>query len=132
MTTQVWAGTDRPEIRFFASEDAAAPMACSRCGNVLGADPFSAGPDGAACGRCHPIVLPTRARPGRASSLTAANRLLARAGVMLVPRPPFTGKALHEVANVTENHHPARGGNATRWLRHVAAITNQSRPRGER
>ncbi|MFI0406598.1 hypothetical protein [Actinomadura sp. 3N508] len=132
MKTQVWADTAAPQARWFATADGTTPMACSRCGVVLGAEPFSTGPDGAACSNCVPIVQPTPAARRRAGARTPANRVLARAGLMLVPRPPFSGKALHETANVTEVHHPARGGNATRWLRHVAALTDQSRGRGER
>lgn len=121
-----------PEPRCYASEDEAEPTACYRCGAVLGAEPFSTSADGAACARCVPIVLPTLARRRAAAALTAANRALARTGFILVPRPSFSGTALHETANVAETHHPARGGNVTRWLRVVAALADQSRPGGER
>ena len=49
------------------------------------------------------------------------NRLLSRTGMLLVPAPP-SAKMLHEHANVSECHHPSRGGNTVAWMRKVAAI----------
>jgi hypothetical protein len=54
--------------------------------------------------------------------MTAMNRLLLLFGVMLVPRPP-SAKMLHEHANVSECHHPSRGGNTVRWMRRVADMS---------
>jgi hypothetical protein len=48
------------------------------------------------------------------------NRLLRTVGLMLVPVPP-SAKMLHEHANVSESHHPSRGGNTVRWMRKVAS-----------
>lgn len=53
--------------------------------------------------------------------MTLINRLLRRFGVLLVPCPP-SAKALHEHANVSECHHPSRGGNTVRWMRRVADL----------
>lgn len=47
------------------------------------------------------------------------NWLLRPFGVIVVPRPP-SAKMLHEHANVSEAHHPGRGGNTVRWIRQVA------------
>lgn len=47
------------------------------------------------------------------------NRVLRRFGVMLVPVPP-SAKMLREHANISEQHHPARGGNTVAWMRLVA------------
>jgi hypothetical protein len=47
------------------------------------------------------------------------NRALRLLGLMLVPLPP-SAKMLHEHANVSEVHHPSRGGNTVRWMRRVA------------
>lgn len=48
-----------------------------------------------------------------------ANAVLGRAGLMLVPAPP-SGQMLREHANVSEQHHPSRGGETVRWMRAVA------------
>lgn len=53
--------------------------------------------------------------------MTAVNRLLRRLGVLLVPLPP-SAKMLREHANVSECHHPSRGGNTVAWMRRVADI----------
>lgn len=47
------------------------------------------------------------------------NRVLRWFGVMLVPVPP-SAKMLREHANISEQHHPARGGNTVAWMRLVA------------
>lgn len=49
------------------------------------------------------------------------NRLLAPLGVLVVPRPP-SAKMLREHANVSEVHHPSRGGNTVAWMRRVADL----------
>jgi hypothetical protein len=49
------------------------------------------------------------------------NRILRHFGWMLVPAPP-SAKMLHEHANVSECHHPSRGGNTVRWMRKVAEM----------
>ena len=54
-------------------------------------------------------------------TVRAINRVLQRFGVLLVPLPP-SAKMLHEHANVSEVHHPSRGGNTARWMRHVAGL----------
>lgn len=48
-------------------------------------------------------------------------------GRLIVPTPP-SAKMLREHANVSECHHPSRGGNTVAWMREVAAIveTNKS------
>lgn len=47
------------------------------------------------------------------------NRLLRRAGLVIVPMPP-SAKMLHEHVNVSESHHPSRGGRTVAWMRTVA------------
>ena len=49
------------------------------------------------------------------------NTVLRRFGFIIVPLPP-SAKMLREHANVSETHHPSRGGNTVRWMRHVADI----------
>ncbi len=46
------------------------------------------------------------------------NALLRRFGLLLVPKP--SAKMLHEHANVSETHHPSRGGKTVAWMRQVA------------
>lgn len=46
------------------------------------------------------------------------NTVLRHVGLLLVPKP--SAKMLNEHANVSETHHPARGGNTVRWMRQVA------------
>lgn len=53
--------------------------------------------------------------------MTILNRALRPFGVMLVPRAP-SAKMLHEHANISECHHPSRGGNTVQWLRRVATL----------
>jgi hypothetical protein len=53
--------------------------------------------------------------------LKITNRLLQRFGVLLVPCPP-SAKMLREHANVSETHHPSRGGRTVAWMRHVAEL----------
>lgn len=48
------------------------------------------------------------------------NRITRRFGFLIVPCPP-SAKMLHEHANVSESHHPSRGGNTVRWMRLVAS-----------
>lgn len=50
------------------------------------------------------------------------NRLLRRLGLVIVPMPP-SAKMLHEHANVSECHHPSRGGRTVEWMREVAEAT---------
>ena len=47
------------------------------------------------------------------------NWITRRLGFLIVPLPP-SAKMLHEHANVSEVHHPSRGGNTVRWMRRVA------------
>ena len=49
------------------------------------------------------------------------NRVLRPLGVMLVPMPP-SATMLHEHANISECHHPSRGGRTVAWMRRVAAL----------
>jgi hypothetical protein len=58
--------------------------------------------------------------------LAALNRVLRPIGVMLVPRPP-SAKMIHEHANVSECHHPARGGRTVVWMRTVANLMGTDR-----
>jgi hypothetical protein len=53
------------------------------------------------------------------------NHILRWAGLMIVPRPP-SAKMLREHANVSECHHPSRGGNTVQWMRRVADRMEQS------
>lgn len=46
--------------------------------------------------------------------MNAVNRFTRRLGFLVVPCPP-SAKMLHEHANVSECHHPSRGGNTVRW-----------------
>lgn len=51
------------------------------------------------------------------------NRLLARVGIVILPvrrDARTTGKMLQEHANISEHHHPSRGGNTVRWMRRAA------------
>lgn len=50
--------------------------------------------------------------------LDPVNALLRHVGLLLVPKP--SAKMLNEHANVSEAHHPSRGGNTVRWMRRVA------------
>lgn len=54
------------------------------------------------------------------------NRVLVRFGCILIPAPP-SAKMLREHANVSESHHPARGGNTVVWMRHLADLTDQAK-----
>lgn len=54
------------------------------------------------------------------------NWVLRRFGVLLVPLPPGA-KSLREHANVSECHHPSRGGRTVAWMRHVADLTGDGR-----
>lgn len=54
-----------------------------------------------------------------------ANRFLLRFGWMLVPEPT-SPKMLEEHANVSECHHPSRGGNTVKWMRHVSMMMLQA------
>jgi hypothetical protein len=54
-----------------------------------------------------------------ACGVKAVNRVFRRFGVLLVPCPP-SAKMMHEHANVSECHHPARGGRTVVWMRRVA------------
>ncbi|GAA0641150.1 hypothetical protein GCM10009548_01640 [Streptomyces malaysiensis subsp. malaysiensis] len=47
------------------------------------------------------------------------NRVLRRFGYIVTPTPP-SAKMLREHANVSETHHPSRGGNTVAWMRDVA------------
>jgi hypothetical protein len=49
------------------------------------------------------------------------NRILLRAGYVLAPAPP-SAKMLREHANISECHHPARGGRTVKWMRDLATI----------
>lgn len=53
--------------------------------------------------------------------MTALNWFTRRFGFLIVPCPP-SGKMLIEHANVSEAHHPSRGGNTVRWMREVAEL----------
>lgn len=55
------------------------------------------------------------------------NRALRPLGWMLIPRPP-SAKMLHEHANVTEVHHPSRGGRTVDWMRRVADLAEDECP----
>lgn len=57
------------------------------------------------------------------------NRALRLAGLAIVPAPP-SAKALREHANVSECHHPARGGRTVAWLRRVADLVDLGTVRG--
>lgn len=50
-------------------------------------------------------------------------RWLRRRGYTVVPLPPST-KMLREHANVSESHHPSRGGRTVTWMREVADIVD--------
>ena len=52
------------------------------------------------------------------------NKVLSWFGVLLVPMPP-SAKMLHEHANVSEVHHPSRGGNTVAWMRKVASYVEE-------
>lgn len=54
------------------------------------------------------------------------NSLLRRFGYLIVPIPP-SAKMLREHANVSETHHPAKGGNTVEWMRHVADMVPAAR-----
>jgi hypothetical protein len=54
------------------------------------------------------------------------NLALRPLGIMLVRRPP-SAKMIREHANVSECHHPARGGNTVRWMRAVADSMGEDR-----
>jgi len=49
------------------------------------------------------------------------NWLFSWTGLMVVPAPP-SAKMLREHANVSEVHHPSRGGNTVAWMRQVAHL----------
>lgn len=49
------------------------------------------------------------------------NRLLLRFGYVLAPAPP-SAKMLREHANVSECHHPSRGGRTVVWMRGLATL----------
>lgn len=53
------------------------------------------------------------------------NRVLRRFGVLIVPCPP-SAKMLREHANVSETHHPSRGGKTVVWMRRVAELVEAS------
>lgn len=53
--------------------------------------------------------------------MTTLNRLLLRFGYVLAPAPP-SAKMLREHANVSEAHHPSRGGRTVAWLRSMADL----------
>jgi hypothetical protein len=40
-------------------------------------------------------------------------------GLMIVPLPP-SAKMLREHANISEHHHPSRGGRTVEWMRTLA------------
>lgn len=65
--------------------------------------------------------------------MTLLNKVLRRFGVIVVPVPP-SAKMLREHANVSEAHHPSRGGNTVLWMRRVAdsLCTCGVRPNGRR
>lgn len=52
--------------------------------------------------------------------LKKINNWLANTGYVLVPIT--SGKMLTEHANVSEAHHPSRGGSTVRWMRDVASM----------
>lgn len=52
------------------------------------------------------------------------NAFLRRLGIIIVPLPP-SAKMLREHANVSETHHPSRGGNTVRWMRRVADLVGE-------
>lgn len=54
------------------------------------------------------------------------NRLLLRFGYVLAPAPP-SAKMLREHANVSETHHPSRGGRTVAWLRGMADLVDSRR-----
>jgi len=74
---------------------------------------------GAAVGVWLGLHDPLRYRRPQGQAMTLINRLLRRFGLLLVPTPP-SAKMLHEHANVSETHHPSRGGNTVEWMRRVA------------
>jgi hypothetical protein len=49
------------------------------------------------------------------------NRVLLRFGYVLAPSPP-SATMLREHANISECHHPARGGRTVAWMRGLATI----------
>lgn len=49
------------------------------------------------------------------------NRALLRIGYVLTPAPP-SAKMLREHANISECHHPARGGRTVQWMRELATL----------
>jgi hypothetical protein len=54
------------------------------------------------------------------------NRLLLRFGYVLAPAPP-SSKMLREHANVSETHHPSRGGRTVAWLRGMADLVDSGK-----
>jgi hypothetical protein len=54
------------------------------------------------------------------------NRLLLRFGYVLAPAPP-SAKMLREHANVSETHHPSRGGRTVAWLRGMADLVDSGK-----
>lgn len=59
------------------------------------------------------------------------NRRLVRHGLLIVRRPP-SSKMLHEHANVSEAHHPAKRGNTVLWMREVADLVDAAVDNGGR
>lgn len=56
----------------------------------------------------------------------ALNWVLRPMGLLVVPRPP-SAKMMREHANVSECHHPSRGGNTIVWMRTVAQLMGEDR-----
>jgi hypothetical protein len=65
---------------------------------------------------------------GVAMVLLRLNRVLRAFGVLLVPCPP-SAKMMHEHANVSESHHPSRGGRTVAWMRLVGSYMEGKRRR---
>ena len=61
--------------------------------------------------------------------IRVVNRILRASGYMLIPTPP-SRKMLREHANVSECHHPSRGGNTVAWMRLVASLIPKERSDG--
>jgi hypothetical protein len=55
------------------------------------------------------------------------NRLLLRFGYVLAPAPP-SAKMLREHANISECHHPSRGGRTVAWMRGLATLMDGGAP----
>jgi hypothetical protein len=57
--------------------------------------------------------------------MTFINWWIRPLGIILVPCPPSV-QQLEEHANVSEAHHPSRGGNTVKWMRQVASMMTKA------